>query len=353
MGKIGMKKGELPFVSVILVSYNSEKYFPDCLNSLKKQTYKNYNVILVDNNSSDNSIKLAKKLYPKIKIIANNINCGFAKGNNLGIKEALKNINVKYIACLNIDVEVDKDWLKELVKVGDSNENYGSVQSLILLNDDRNKINTSGNIIHFLGFGYCGKYKHDKSEEKEIREINYASGSAVLYSRKALEEIGLFDETLFMYHEDLDLGWRFLIAGYKNVLAPKSLMYHKYSFSKNKNKWYYAERNKIYTLIKNYQFRTLVLIFPLLILIDLVVLAYSIKEDFFFQKIKAYRDALANYKYILKKRRIIQDNRQIEDKNIISRFSSSIDFEGLTSKILTGIVNPFLEYYKFNIKKRI
>lgn len=341
-----------PFVSVILVSYNSEKDIKECLNSLKEQSYKNFNIFLVDNNSSDNTINIVKQNYPEVGIIENKKNYGFARGNNIGIKQAFKDKNVKYIALLNLDTVVDKNWLIELIRVIDKHNDLGSIQSKILFYDKKNLINTSGNKIHFLGLGYCGDYME---KDKNIAEntITYSSGGSVLFTRKALEDVGLFDDDLFMYHEDLDLGWRLMLSGYKNFLAPNSIVYHKYRFSGNKDKFYFMERNRFICIIKNYNINTLIKISPMLLLFEIGLLGYSIKMGFFMQKIRAYRDTILTLGKTLKKRKIIQGNRKIDDKEIIKIFTSKIEFEEVNNPILNKFANPLLEIYGRLINKLI
>lgn len=340
-------------VGVVLVSYNSEGYIKDCLSSLKKQTYKNFKTILVDNNSSDNSIKLAKKLCPKIRIIKNKKNLGFAGGNNIGIKNAFRNKKTKYAICLNIDTKLDKDWLRKLVKVAEENENVGSVQSKVLLYNKPSKINTAGNEVNFLGVGYCGNYLRESSTQIKIKQIAYSSGSSVLYSRQALEDVGLFDEDFFMYQEDLDLSWRLALKGYKNLLSPKSIVYHKYCFSKAKYKFYYLEKNRLIVLLKNYSIKTILLISPIGIFFELGMIFYSIFNHFFIEKMKSYFSFILNLPKTIKKRKHIQKTRELPDREIIKNFSSEIRFEEVDNLILNKFVNPILRGYWETIRRII
>jgi GT2 family glycosyltransferase len=333
-----------PFVSVVLVSYNSLKHIEQLLNSLKKQTYKNFNILFVDNNSSDDSVKIASK-FKGIKIIQNKENYGFAKGNNIGIREAFKNKKTKYVICLNLDMVPDKNWLKELVRVAEKEKKVGSIQSKVLLHNKPNKINTTGNDVHFLGINYCGDYLKNNSTNEEIKQINYSSGSSVLYVRKALEETGLFDEDLFMYHEDLDLGWRLKLNEYKNFLAPNSITYHKYSFSKESYKFYYLERNRLIVLLKNYNFKTLILISPAMIFFEMGMISYSLFNGFFIKKMKSYFDFLLALPRTISKRKKVQKSRKMSDKDIIKSFVARIEFEEVKNPVLDKFANPILELY--------
>ncbi len=341
-----------PFVSIILVSNNSEEYVKECLDSLNKQNYRNFSTFLIDNNSSDNSIQLVKKDYPNIKIIQNKENYGYAKACNIGIKHAFKNGKLKYIVCLNIDIILDKNWLEELIFVAENCHNTGSVQSKILLHSQPNKINTATNKLTFLGFGYCGDYLKDSSEKTDIEELPYSSGASVLFSRTALENTGLFDEDYFLYHEDVDLGLRLQLMDYKNLLAPKSIIYHKYSFSK-KNKIYYLERNRLITLLKNYKSRTLVLIFFAFIINEIGLFFFLLYNGNLRQKFQSYLYIIKNIRKILNKRKIIQKTRKVNDKEITKLFIGKIEFQELDNFFLKYLANPFFEIYWRIVKKLI
>ena len=311
--------------SIIVLNYNGKRYIKDCLDSVLKQSYPNYEIIVVDNNSSDNSISIIEK-YSKAKLIKNKENFGFSKGNNIGIKSA----NGDYIILLNMDTVVNRDWLKELIKIAETENNIGICQSKILLFDDRSRINTTGNIIHYLGFGYCGECGK-KDYQMDVREITYASGASMLIKKHILDKIGYFDESLFMYQEDLDFGWRARLFGYKIVLAPKSIVYHKYKVDKNKNKMYYAERNRLIVLLKNYSFKSLLLISPALILNEVGIFFYFIKEMIPHKKINSYFSILMNSSRIMKDRRYIQKNRIVSDKELFKHFNKNFEFSEINS----------------------
>jgi GT2 family glycosyltransferase len=225
-------------VFIIIVNWNGKQYLDDCLSSLEDQTYKFFKTIIIDNNSSDDSVEFIKKKFIQIKIIQNTQNFGFAQGNNIGIKYALQN-NADIIILLNNDTIVDKNWLQEMINTANSNKKIGLVQAKIFIDnkDKKHIINTVGNNIHYLGFGYCGHYKEiDNGQFSKDTEITYASGASLLIKKKVLDSIGMLDEKFFLYHEDLDLGWRARLFGFNIYLSNKAIVWHKYSFSKNKKK---------------------------------------------------------------------------------------------------------------------
>jgi GT2 family glycosyltransferase len=266
-----------PFVAIIIVNWNGKIFLGNCLEAVYKQTYKNFEVYLVDNGSTDGSLEYIKKNFPKVKMIQLENNTGFAKGNNKGIKEAFKDKEIRYIVCLNNDTVVDKNWLEELVITAEKDSNIGAVSSKAYFRDGdiiQNAgliytpalgLNKPGGLS--LGYGLTDGETPGLSEEQEI----FAPGGvAPLYRRSALEKIfkrdgEIFDEDFFAYSEDLDLGFRIKSLGYKSVLSPEATLIHLHSQTggaASPFKAFYSERNSILTAIKNLSSKDL-LLFPL------------------------------------------------------------------------------------------
>jgi len=335
------------FVSVVIVSYNGREYFPDLFNSLKLQTLRPSQIIVVDNGSTDGSQEFLSKFKVQgleFRVIFSNKNTGFAEGNNQGTEEALK-ASPDYIFLLNQDTIVDKNCLKELVGFAEKNksENFFALQPLILCWPEKDRIQTSGDRIHFLGFGYSGDYKLQVTSYKlQIKEIPYASGAAMFIDARALNEVGLFDKDLFLYHDDLDLCLRARFLGYKIFLAPRAIVYHKYKAGLSPHRWYWSERNRLITLIKFYKLPTLILIFLPWLIMELGVLVYSLLTGWFWLKIKSYFSNFWQLPKTLWKRRKIQGSRKITDRELIEYLEAKFDFAGLEDPLLKYLVNPIL-----------
>ncbi len=341
-----------PKVSVVVVNWNGRRFLTDCLSSLDRTEYPpdKLEIILVDNASTDDSAAWTAGQFPRVQIIRNATNLGFARGNNQGIGLALDS-GADYAVVLNYDTVVEPSWLNELVQTAESDSRIGSVQSLVLLHQEPERINTSGNQLQYLGFGYCGQYCSNRKEvDSRIKDIAYGSGTAVLYHLSALRTVGLFDEDLFMYHEDLDLGWRLRLAGYRNVIAPESVVYHKYSFSRNPSKFFYLERNRQIVLMKNYRLWTLILLLVPLVAMEIGLLAYSLIGGWFTQKLAGYGSAFRQLADTLRKRRQVQTIRKVSDRSVAKTMTSTIEFEGITNPLLKWIVNPLLTAYWYVIK---
>ena len=261
-----------PTVFVILVNYNSGHFLKNCLEALEDQTYKNFQTVIIDNASTDQSMQKAKA----DKIIKNRANLGFPAAVNQGVRHALKN-GTEDIVLLGCDTQVEKTWLEELIKTAQRFPQAGIIQSKIIYYPS-GKIQSLGNKIHLLGFGYtCPQVQ---------KKIDYASGTAMLIKKAVFGKIGLFDERI-MFLEDLDFGWRARRAGFVIKLAPKSIVYHHYNFSRYQKKFYYIERGRKLVLLKNLSFSQFLLRLPVLLLAEPVIFACALFSGWFFDKIRA------------------------------------------------------------------
>jgi len=240
-----------PFISVIIVNWNGRDYLEECLESLRQQTYLNFEVLLVDNGSTDGSIEHAQAHFPGFgRILKNPENMGFAKGNNQGIKEA----RGKYLALLNNDALADCHWLEELVKVAEGDPRAGMLASKIYLQGGTKIIDNVGQLIYRDGLNRGrGRLEVDKGQFDQEGEVLFPSGCAAFYRREMLEEIGLFDEDFFAYGDDTDIGLKGRLAGWKCLYVPDAIVYHRYSGSSNAYsplKAFYVERNRVWIAVK-------------------------------------------------------------------------------------------------------
>jgi len=205
----------LPKVSVIIVNYNGKIFLEKCLNSLSKVNYENFEIIVVDNNSTDGSIEFVTKNYPSIILLKLNSNKGFAEPNNIGAKIA----NGKYLLFLNNDTIVTQNFISEMVQVIENDKKIAICQSLLLKPDE--SVDSSGDFIDQLGVVYNSTRIPD-----EIREISSARGASMLIRKSIFDILEGFDEKFYVSFEDVDLGWRTWMIGYKVMLTPKSVVYH-------------------------------------------------------------------------------------------------------------------------------
>lgn len=340
-------------IAIITVLFNSEKNLPEYVKSLQEANLPEaVKFFIIDNDSQDNSVKYIEQNFPEAELIKNSENTGFAIANNQGMKKALDR-GFDYIYLLNDDTAVHPEFLNEALKLIRSNEKIGAVQSLLFYHQDKNKINTWGNEIHFLGFGYSGG-NGEKLENYNLenKKVAYFSGAGVLLKTEVLEKVGFFDENLFMYHEDLDLGWRMRLADYEILLAKDSIVYHKYSFSKSIKKYYFMERNRFIVIFKNYHLLTLLLIFPGLIFMEMGLFLFSVLGGFWKEKIKVYLYFLnpMNWWKVFNSRAEVQNLRKISDRKILKNFTGEINFQEMQSPLLKYIANPVFNFYLWILK---
>jgi GT2 family glycosyltransferase len=211
-------------------------------------------------------------------------------------------------------------------------------------------VNTAGGYLNFLGFSYCGGYKEPSSSFSSAKEIIVASGAGAFIPRKTFDEIGGLDEVFFMYHEDVDFLWRARLAGYKIMLIPSAKMWHKYEFSRNKKKFFYSERNRLLFLLKNYSLKMLLVILPALLLSDILMILFSIKEGWFGYKLKSYFSLFSLFPYIMRERKIIK--RKVSYHKLKLLIDSEISFSEVKIPALR-LYNLFNAYYWSAVKKLI
>ena len=334
-------------VSIVILNMNERHFLPTCLGSIRKMNFPyEYEIILVDNGSTDGSQEFVRKNFPHVKLIENKTNLGYAEGNNIGAKAA----KGKYLMLLNNDTEVTKNWLLNLLKVAESDDNIGICAPKQLMGDKKT-ILYGGGAINYTGLSYSiNMYKKD-FKETEIHETAFASGAALFIRRDIVHKIGLFDKDYFIYHEDVDLSWRVRLAGYKIMYVPTSIIYHFFKFKRRLQKMYLLERNRFMTVLKNYSTRSIALVLPMLLLLEVPNFLYSIARGWSIFKIKSYFYILQNLGKIIKKRQVVQRSRKVDDKKIVNLFTSDI-FYAQESEKISSIASQFLKSYWLLIKNR-
>lgn len=215
-----------PKVSIIVLNWNGKEDTIECIDSIVQITYPNYEIILVDNASTDGSAQYFREYYKEIKIIENRENLGFAEGNNVGIREALKQ-KANYILLLNNDTIVDPSFLEHLIEVGESDDSIGILSPIIYYYDDRNKIQYCGEKVNW----YKGKLTKINLVSKGVIQSEIICGASMLIKKETIEKIGLLPTEYFMLWEDIDYSIKALKNNIKNVYVTKSKIWHKGSVS--------------------------------------------------------------------------------------------------------------------------
>ena len=348
-----MTKSNLnPLVSIIILNYNAGNLLLNCVDSVFKSTYPNFEVLVVDNISTDNSHVVCKKKFEKIHLIENKENLGYCEGNNVGIRNA----NGEFVVILNPDTIVEPNWLNHLMSA--YNEfGEGLYQPKFFSLNEKHVLQSTGNMLHIFGFGFAkDKGKIDDEKMESVEKINYASGTCLFTSKIVLDKIGLLDPFLFLYHDDLDLGWRAAHIGINSFYVPKSIIYHaeSYSIKWSSKKFYWLERNRKYCLLTHYSKETYAKMRIPLFLVDLCVWLFYLSKGFLVAKIKAELDIFRNRKFIKMRYDELEKLKIVPDKELIKKFSDEIFVpKNVSEPIFNQLFNSILSALSKKVKKKI
>lgn len=265
-------------VSVVIPNYNGLVYLEGVLSSLEKQTLKNFEVILVDNGSSDASCAYIEEHYPWVRILKLGENFGFCRAVNEGIRASKSEL----VLLLNNDIEARPNFLQEMTAGIKRHKNAFSCAAKMLQFHNREKIDDAGNFYCALGWSYARGKDQDSSRYQKEEPVFAACAGAAIYRKELFEKLGYFDEEHFAYLEDVDMGYRARIHGYENWYLPKAVVYHVGSGTTgsryNQFKTRYSSRNNVYLVYKNMPFIQLLLNMPFL------AAGFGIKVLFFCRK---------------------------------------------------------------------
>ena len=303
-------------ITTIIVTWNSMVYLPRCFSSLKNQTYQDFEIIIIDNGSTDGSLAGIKKKYPHLHIRTKELdeNTGFAFANNIGARLACG----KWLALLNADAFPETDWLENLVKAAEQYPNAFFASRQIQA-DAPSLLDGEGDLYHVSGLAWRRNYGRPLQGKYEIEEIFSPCAAAALYPRQAFLDVGGFDEDYFAYHEDVDLGFRLRLQGLRCYYVPQAIVHHIGSATTSKLSdfvIYHGHRNLVWTYQKNMPSLLFWLYLPLHLLTNLYfLLSFSLKgrgKAIWRAKI----DALKGLRKMQHKRKEIQASRIVSTKEI-------------------------------------
>lgn len=349
-------------VAIIYLSFHADDYLPDFISALKNLTYSRERllVVVVDNphpkfGSSVRAIEMAMiplsgKEIPEIVILPQKENLGFDGGNNAGARYAIAH-GAEYIFFHNDDGFLAPGALEPLVAAMDEDATVALAQSLMILYPETEYVNSAGNSFHYLGFGYCNEYRTLAGQLKDSRvhDISYASGAAVMMRADFLRAHGFWDEDFFMYHEDIEISLRLRSRGYRVVLVPSSIFYHKYQFSRSIKKFYWMERNRYAVLLMYYKVPTIFLLLPMIAIVEAGLLIMSVIRGWWRERLHVYVywGKPGNWNRWLAKRAEMQKKRTVGDRALLEYTVPTIIFQesSVQHPVLSHIVNPIMRVY--------
>jgi GT2 family glycosyltransferase len=311
-------------VSVILVNYNGMPHLDACISSVLKQSYKNFELIFVDNNSSDGSLDYAQSKFPNLTFVVNDQNLGYAGGINRGLTHATGN----YIAPLNIDTEVAPNWLGTMVAFLNENPQAGAVTPRVLLFDNRTRINALGLNIHITGLGFCRGLGKEANSSIIPENVPGVSGCSYLIRRQLLERMGGAPGWCFMGNDDVIVSWLLRLMGYEIYYLPESVVFHKYSLKMDPEKLFRLEKNRHILLLSTLKPLTLVVCLPVLLAIEFMIIVYTLAKGPSYIKAKARALAsLWRERSDIKQRRAqYQPLRKISDFRLFKKLKLTLEW---------------------------
>jgi GT2 family glycosyltransferase len=332
-----------PMVAVVIPNWNGRRFLGPCFDSLRGQRFRDFEVILVDNGSDDDSVVFTSTNYPEVRVLALPENQGFAAAANRGIQAA----RGRYVALLNNDTEVDPDWLAELVRVLDADPSAASAAAKMREYDPGRRacLYSVGDALTPDGCPQrIGAGEVDHGQWDGVREVFGACAGAALYRRSVLEEIGLLDEAFFAYLEDADWAFRARLAGYRCLAVPSAVVYHIGSATSGAGSPFVfrlSTRNRVRLVLKNYPLPCLIRNAPAILASHARLLGASAMARRLVPVLQGYAEALALLPDTLRERRRVQKLRRVPAAALQAALSRPEEFArplgaALRARILGG-----------------
>lgn len=318
-----------PLISVVVLNYNGKELIRECLLSVLHSTYENFEVIFVDNASTDDSLKIAEEIlesFPRKKIIRNDKNYFFCEGNNIGVSRA----QGEYIVLLNNDVLIDEDLFLNFCEVF-KDETIGICQPKVMLYNDRSRLENMGGFIDRFGFSWArGRREIDVQQYDSSQSVFFAVGAVLAVRSSVLKTTGLFDPKFYIYCEDVDLSWRVRLNGYSIIVIPEVKAYHHVGAvtkqeSRNTafkiNLAFHFRKNRLAMLLKNYQLYNILLFLPVTVLVYCFVFLKEIivnrDPEMALTSFRAITWNIRNFNYLHMERKHVQNTiRKVSDREI-------------------------------------
>jgi len=319
---------ENPLVSILVLNYNGKRFLKDCFESVLKSTYDNFEVILVDNHSTDDSREYTKENFPEVKIFDTQSNAGYSRAYNLSFEVA----KGKYVVLLNNDVSVEPDWLEPLVDAAEKDDSIGALQPKIVSMVDPGNFEyagASGGFMDKYGFPFLrgrvfDHMEKDEGQYNDVVEIFWASGAALFLRKEIINQTGGLDEEFVHHMEEIDLCYRINLADYKIKVIPKSKIYHFGGATitpDSYKKMYWNHRNSVLMLLQNLEAKNIPGILFFRFLLDHLAMAQSLLKlnSRVFAIIAAYWWILFHLPMVYRKRKQVKALRKISDKELFKK----------------------------------
>lgn len=324
-------------VDVVVVAWGEELWLEECVSSILGSHDVEVHLTVVDNGCS-NTV-LAALAERGVEVCRPGENLGFAAGCNLGAARG----SAPVLALVNSDARVDPRALRVLAEA--AGEGALIASAAVLLADEPEKLNSCGNPVHYLGLSWSGGLGEAASEHLERRQVASASGATLAVSRALWEQLGGFEECFFTYCEDADLSLRALQLGARTEYIPQARSLHHYEFSRNPEKFYHLERNRLMMVLTLFESRTLARLLPAACVLELAVLAASIREGWWRQKLRGWWWLWRNRGLLRTRRARVQQARVVGDEVVLGVLSSRVETPALGDSAALAALNCVLEWW--------
>lgn len=323
-------------VAAVIVSWDEPEATAAALRSLAEQTVPLTEVVVVDNHP-DHPAASSPQITGAAQVLVPPENLGFAGGVALGVRET----TADWVLLLNPDATAAPDCLERLLAA--AGERTGVVGAQILLPDGRT--NAGDNPVHLTGITWAGRLG-EPAESGPPRPVASVSGAAMLVRREAYDAIGGMNERYFLYHEDVELCWRMRLARWRVVFVPAATVEHDYVFDKGPGKWFFLERNRVWTVLSCYGARTLLLLAPVLLSSEAVILMTAIRGGWWREKLRAWRSAWRDRHRIAEQHRRVQGMRRVSDAAILHLHTAALPTAAASPGVAVRASGPALRAYR-------
>jgi GT2 family glycosyltransferase len=319
----------MPEISVIIVNWNGKHFLEECLGAIRRQTFRDFEAILVDNGSADGSVEFVRAQFPGVQLLALPQNLGFTGGNIAGYAQARGNI----VILLNNDTEAHSHWLEEIHQASQRYPEAGSFASKMMYFDERSRVENCGFDLGTAGTTVdLGRDEPDGPAWTQPRKVFGGCGGAVAYRRGMLEDVGFLDPDFFMTYEDADLSFRAQLRGYECVYIPGAIVYHRYRATNSKTpsrQVFYSQRNIEFVYLKNMPLGLMLRSAPHRFLYELGAAIYFSRKGAGSAFFRAKLEVLRGLPAILRKRREIQRTKTVTNSRVKSMMKTSLFFNKL------------------------
>jgi GT2 family glycosyltransferase len=330
--------------SVVIVAYNSGPVLLRCLRSLREDG-EEHEVIVVNNGERGPEIEEAAEL-PGVQLLDPGENLGYAAGSSFGAEHATR----ETLVFLNPDTSVAPGALSALERALED-ESVAIAMGRLRLFDRAELLNSAGCAIHITGLAWSDGYGEPADSIAAQREITYANGSALAIRTELFRRLGGFTPELFIYHEDLELGWRARMQGYRIVLEPAADVFHEYDYARNVRKNYFMERNRLIFVSTAYSTRLLLVLAPVLAAAELGLLVVAWREGWLRDKLGGWSWCARNADWLRAHRRKLQQARTVPDRELARHLTPVIDPKMVSVPTAVARSNPLVASYWSVVRK--